>query len=119
MYLNSVAKRQGQGNDGKPYEQIRDHSAETIDYRWKSPTAIRQLDKIVSRMTSRINCLLNGSCEQRVESLTDCERYLSDELKESRLGPKDHGFTERAQKRRPELSVRANKFIERKREPLQ
>jgi len=44
--FKSVEKRQGQGNNGKSYDRYA-IIKEKINYRWKSPKAIRQFDKII------------------------------------------------------------------------
>ena len=44
--FTSVDKRQGQGNNGKSYNRYA-IIKEKLDYRWKSPKAIRQFDKII------------------------------------------------------------------------
>ena len=106
--FKSVEKRQGQGNNGKPYDRyaiIR----EKINYRWKSPKAIRQFDKIIENDFEN-NLLLNGVVNKGW-SLSDCEKYLS-ELKEIDL-TKNHGFTEQLTK--GDLTInQVNKFIEEK-----
>ena len=106
--FKSVEKRQGQGNNGKPYDRyaiIR----EKINYRWKSPKAIRQFDKIIENDFEN-NLLINGVVNKGW-SLSDCEKYLS-ELKEIDL-TKNHGFTEQLTK--GDLTInQVNKFIEEK-----
>ena len=106
--FKSVEKRQGQGNNGNPYDRyaiIR----EKINYRWKSPKAIRQFDKIIENDFEN-NLLLNGVVNKGW-SLSDCEKYLS-ELKEIDL-TKNHGFTEQLTK--GDLTInQVNKFIEEK-----
>ena len=106
--FKSVEKRQGQGNNGKPYDRyaiIR----EKINYRWKSPKAIRQFDKIIENDFEN-NLLLNGVVNKGW-SLSDCEKYLS-ELKEIDL-TKNHGFT--AELTKGNLTIeQVNKFIEEK-----
>ena len=106
--FKSVEKRQGQGNNGKPYDRyaiIR----EKINYRWKSPKAIRQFDKIIENDFEN-NLLLNGVVNKGW-SLSDCEKYLS-ELKEIDL-TKNHGFT--AELTKGDLTIKqVNKFIEEK-----
>ena len=105
MVLNSVPKRQGKGNDGKPYNRY-SIVQEKLDYRWKSNTAIRQLDKIVEN-DFEDKLLLNGVVTKGW-SLTDCERYI-DELKEIDL-KKGYGFTDQLKKGGLNIS-QVNKFI--------
>lgn len=103
--LNSVPKRQGKGNDGKPYNRY-SIVQEKLDYRWKSNTAIRQLDKIVEN-DFEDKLLLNGVVTKGW-SLTDCERYI-DELREIDL-EKGYGFTDQLKKGGLNIS-QVNKFI--------
>ena len=106
--FKSVEKRQGQGNNGKPYDRY-SIIREKINYRWKSPKAIRQFDKIIENDFEN-NLLLNGVVNKGW-SLSDCEKYLS-ELKEIDL-TKNHGFTEQLTK--GDLTInQVNKFIEEK-----
>lgn len=103
--LNSVPKRQGKGNDGKPYNRY-SIVQEKLDYRWKSNTAIRQLDKIVEN-DFEDKLLLNGVVTKGW-SLTDCEQYI-DELREIDL-EKGYGFTDKLKKGELNIS-QVNKFI--------
>jgi hypothetical protein len=106
--FTSVEKRQGQGNNGKPYDRYA-IIKEKLDYRWKSPKAIRQLDKIIENDFEN-NLLLNGVVTKGW-NLSDCEKYLN-ELKEIDL-TKNHGFTE--QLVNGDLTIKqVNKFIEEK-----
>ena len=106
--FKSVEKRQGQGNNGKSYNRYT-IIKEKLDYRWKSPMAIRQLDKIIEN-DFKENLLLNGVVTKGW-NLSDCEKYLS-ELKNIDL-TKNHGFTEQLTK--GELTIKqVNKFIEEK-----
>lgn len=103
--LNSVPKRQGKGNDGKPYSRY-EIIQQKLDYRWKSNTAIRQLDKIVEN-DFEDKLLLNGIVTKGW-SLKDCEHYI-DELKGVDLD-KRYGFTDRL--RNGDLNIsQTNKFI--------
>ena len=106
--FKSVEKRQGQGNNGKSYDRY-EIVKEKLNYRWKSPKAIRQFDKIIENDFQN-NLLLNGVVNKGW-SLSDCEKYLS-ELKEIDL-TKNHGFTEQLTK--GDLTInQVNKFIEEK-----
>ena len=106
--FKSVEKRQGQGNNGKSYDRYA-IIKEKLNYRWKSPKAIRQFDKIIENDFEN-NLLLNGVVNKGW-SLSDCEKYLS-ELKEIDL-TKNHGFT--AELTKGDLTIKQiNKFIEEK-----
>jgi len=106
--FKSVDKRQGQGNNGKSYDRYA-IIKEKLDYRWKSPKAIRQFDKIIENDFEN-NLLLNGVVNKGW-SLSDCEKYLS-ELKEIDL-TKNHGFT--AELTKGDLTIKqVNKFIKEK-----
>ena len=106
--FTSVEKRQGQGNNGKSYDRY-EIVKEKLNYRWKSPKAIRQFDKIIENDFEN-NLLLNGVVNKGW-SLSDCEKYLS-ELKEIDL-TKNHGFT--AELTKGNLTIeQVNKFIEEK-----
>ena len=106
--FKSVEKRQGQGNNGKSYDRYA-IIKEKLNYRWKSPKAIRQFDKIIENDFEN-NLLLNGVVNKGW-SLSDCEKYLS-ELKEIDL-TKNHGFT--AELTKGDLTIKqVNKFIEEK-----
>ena len=106
--FKSVDKRQGQGNNGKPYNRYA-IIKEKLDYRWKSPKAIRQFDKIIENDFEN-NLLLNGVVTKGW-NLSDCEKYLS-ELKEIDL-TKNHGFTQELTK--GDLTIKqVNRFIEEK-----
>ena len=106
--FKSVEKRQGQGNNGKSYDRYA-IIKEKLDYRWKSPKAIRQFDKIIENDFEN-NLLLNGVVNKGW-NLSDCEKYLS-ELKEIDL-TKNHGFT--AELTKGNLTIeQVNKFIEEK-----
>ena len=105
--LNSVPKRQGQGkgSNGKSYNRYK-IVQEKLDHRWKSNTAIRQLDKIVENDFEN-KLLLNGVVTKGW-SLKDCERYI-DELMGIDL-EKGYGFTDQLKKGGLTIS-QANKFI--------
>jgi len=106
--FKSVEKRQGQGNNGKSYDRYA-IIKEKLDYRWKSPKAIRQFDKIIENDFEN-NLLLNGVVTKGW-NLSDCEKYLS-ELKNIDL-TKNHGFT--AELTKGDLTIKQiNKFIEEK-----
>tara|TARA_B110001452_G_scaffold50431_1_gene38539 strand:+ start:5046 stop:6668 length:1623 start_codon:yes stop_codon:yes gene_type:complete len=106
--FKSVDKRQGQGNNGKSYDRYA-IIKEKLDYRWKSPKAIRQFDKIIENDFEN-NLLLNGVVTKGW-NLSDCEKYLS-ELKEIDL-TKNHGFTQELTK--GDLTIKqVNRFIEEK-----
>jgi DNA modification methylase len=106
--FKSVEKRQGQGNNGKSYDRYA-IIKEKLDYRWKSPKAIRQFDKIIENDFEN-NQLLNGVVTKGW-NLSDCEKYLS-ELKEIDL-TKNHGFTRQLLK--GDLTIKqVNIFIEEK-----
>lgn len=104
--LNSVPKRQGKRPEGESYNRY-EIIQEKLDYRWKSNTAIRQLDKIVEN-DFEDKLLLNGVVTKGW-SLTDCERYI-DELKEIDL-EKGYGFTDQLKKGGLNVS-QVNKFIQ-------
>jgi len=106
--FKSVEKRQGQGNNGKPYNRYA-IIKEKLDYRWKSPKSIRQFDKIIENDFEN-NLLLNGVVTKGW-NLSDCEKYLS-ELKEIDL-TKNHGFTAELTKGNFTIE-QINKFIEEK-----
>jgi DNA modification methylase len=103
--LNSVPKRQGKRPEGETYNRY-EIIQEKLDYRWKSNTAIRQLDKIVEN-DFEDKLLLNGVVTKGW-SLTDCEQYI-DELREIDL-EKGYGFTDQLKKGGLNIS-QVNKFI--------
>lgn len=103
--LNSVPKRQGKRPEGESYNRY-EIIQRKLDYRWKSNTAIRQLDKIVEN-DFEDKLLLNGVVAKGW-SLKDCERYI-DDLKEIDLS-KNYGFTDQLKKGGLNIS-QANKFI--------
>ena len=103
--LNSVPKRQGKRPNGESYNRY-EIIQEKLDYRWKSNTAIRQLDKIVEN-DFEDKLLLNGVVTKGW-SLRDCERYI-DELKDIDL-EKGYGFTNQLKKGGLNIS-QVNKFI--------
>ena len=103
--LNSVPKRQGKRPNGESYNRY-EIIQEKLDYRWKSNTAIRQLDKIVEN-DFEDKLLLNGVVTKGW-SLRDCERYI-DELKDIEL-EKGYGFTNQRKKGGLNIS-QVNKFI--------
>lgn len=104
--INSVPKRQGKRPERESYNRY-EIIQEKLDYRWKSNTAIRQLDKIVENDFDD-NLLLNGVVTKGW-SLKDCERYL-DDLKEIDLS-KNYGFTDQLKKGGLNIS-QANNFIQ-------
>ena len=106
--FKSVDKRQGQGNNGKSYDRYA-IIKEKLDYRWKSPKAIRQFDKIIENDLGT-NLLLNGVVTKGW-NLSDCEKFI-DELKEI-----DHkkGYEFTNQLIKGNLNIKqVNKFIEEK-----
>ncbi len=106
--FKSVDKRQGQGNNGKSYDRYA-IIKEKLDYRWKSPKAIRQFDKIIENDFEN-NLLLNGVVTKGW-NLSDCEKFI-DELKEI-----DHkkGYEFTNQLIKGNLNIKqVNKFIEEK-----
>jgi DNA modification methylase len=103
--LNSVPKRQGKRPDGESYNRY-EIIQKKLDYRWKSNTAIRQLDKIVEN-DFEDKLLLKGVVTKGW-SLKDCERYI-DDLKEIDLS-KNYGFTDQLKKGGLNIS-QVNKFI--------
>jgi DNA modification methylase len=106
--FKSVDKRQGQGNNGKSYDRYA-IIKEKLDYRWKSPKAIRQFDKIIENDLGT-NLLLNGVVTKGW-NLSDCEKFI-DELKEI-----DHkkGYEFTNQLIKGNLNIKqTNKFIEEK-----
>jgi len=103
--LNSVPKRQGKRPKGESYNRY-EIIQEKLDYRWKSNTAIRQLDKIVENDFDD-KLLLNGVVTKGW-SLKDCERYI-DELRGIDL-EKGYGFTDQLKKGELNIS-QVNKFI--------
>ncbi len=103
--LNSVPKRQGKRPEGETYNRY-EIIQKKLEYRWKSNTAIRQLDKIVEN-DFEDKLLLNGVVTKGW-SLTDCERYI-DELREIDL-EKGYGFTDQLKKGGLNIS-QVNKFI--------
>ena len=104
--FRSVDKRQGKGNDGIPYNRY-SIIQKKLDYRWKSNTAIRQLDKIIENDFEN-NLLLNGIVTKGW-SLKDCERYV-DGFKQIDLS-KNYGFTDQLKKGGLNIS-QANNFIQ-------
>ena len=104
--LNSIPKRQGKRPEVKTYNRY-EIIQEKLDYRWKSNTAIRQLDKIIENDFDD-KLLLNGVVTKGW-SLKDCERYI-DELKEIDLS-KNYGFTDQLKKGGLNIS-QVNKFIQ-------
>lgn len=103
--LISVPKRQGKRPEGESYNRY-EIIQKKLDYRWKSNTAIRQLDKIVEN-DFEDKMLLNGVVTKGW-SLRDCERYI-DELKDIDL-EKGYGFTNQLKKGGLNIS-QVNKFI--------
>ena len=104
--LNSVPKRQGKRPKGESYNRY-EIIQKKLEYRWKSNTAIRQLDKIIEN-DFEDKLLLKGVVTQGW-SLKDCERYI-DELRVIDL-EKGYGFTKQLIK--GELNVsQVNKFIQ-------
>lgn len=104
--INSVPKRQGKRPERESYNRY-EIIQEKLDYRWKSNTAIRQLDKIVENDFDD-KLLLNGVVTKGW-SLRDCERYI-DELKEIDI-EKSYGFTDQLRKGGLNIS-QVNKFIQ-------
>lgn len=103
--LNSVPKRQGKRPEGESYNRY-EIIQKKLEFRWKSNTAIRQLDKIVEN-DFKDKLLLNGVVTKGW-SLKDCERYI-DELRGIDL-EKGYGFTDQLKKGGLTIS-QANKFI--------
>lgn len=103
--LNSVPKRQGKRPKGESYNRY-GIIQKKLEYRWKSNTAIRQLDKIVENDFDN-KLLLNGVVTKGW-SLKDCERYI-DELR-GIDEEKGYGFTNQLKKGGLTIS-QANKFI--------
>ena len=103
--LNSIPKRQGKRPEVKTYNRY-EIIQEKLDYRWKSNTAIRQLDKIIENDFDD-KLLLNGVVTKGW-SLKDCERYI-DELR-GIDEEKGYGFTNQLKKGGLTIS-QANKFI--------
>lgn len=104
--FNSIEKRQGKRNDGGSYNRY-EIIQKKLDYRWKSNTAIRQLDKIIDNDFEN-NLLLNGVVTKGW-SLKDCERYI-DELKDLDI-TNGYGFTN--QLKNGGLNInQVNKFIQ-------
>ena len=104
--FNSIEKRQGKRNDGGSYNRY-EIIQKKLDYRWKSNTAIRQLDKIIDNDFEN-NLLLNGVVTKGW-SLKDCERYI-DELKDLDI-TNGYGFTK--QLKNGGLNInQVNKFIQ-------
>ena len=103
--LNSIPKRQGKRPEGETYNRY-EIIQEKLDYRWKSNTAIRQLDKIIENDFDD-KLLLNGVVTKGW-SLKDCERYI-DELR-GIDEEKGYGFTDQLKKSGLTIS-QANKFI--------
>ncbi len=106
--FRSVDKRQGKGNDGIPYNRY-SIIQKKLDYRWKSNTAILQLDKIIENDFEN-NLLLNGIVTKGW-SLKDCERYV-DSFKQLDLD-NGHGFTDHLKKGSLNIG-QVNKFIQEK-----
>jgi DNA modification methylase len=104
--LNSIPKRQGKRPEGETYNRY-EIIQEKLDYRWKSNTAIRQLDKIIENDFDD-KLLLNGVVTKGW-SLKDCERYI-DELRVIDL-EKGYGFTDQLIKGGLNVS-QVNKFIQ-------
>ena len=104
--LNSVPKRQGRRPEGETYNRY-EIIQKKLEFRWKSNTAIRQLDKIVEN-DFKDKLLLNGVVTKGW-SLKDCERYI-DELRVIDL-EKGYGFTDQLKKGGLNVS-QVNKFIQ-------
>ena len=104
--LNSVSKRQGKRPNGESYNRY-EIIQEKLEYRWKSNTAIRQLDKIIENDFD--DKLLLKGVVTKGWSLRDCERYI-DELKGIDL-EKGYGFTDQFKKGGLNVS-QVNKFIQ-------
>lgn len=103
--LNSVPKRQGKRPEGESYNRY-GIIQKKLEYRWKSNTAIRQLDKIVENDFD--DKLLLKGVVTKGWSLKDCERYI-DELR-GIDEEKGYGFTNQLKKGGLTIS-QANKFI--------
>jgi DNA modification methylase len=88
--FKSVPKKQGKRNDGVPYDRYQ-LIIEKLDNRWTSPTAIRQLDKIIDGDFDN-HLLLNGIVTKGW-NIKDCEEYV-DTLKTIDL-EKNHGFSDK------------------------
>jgi len=104
--LNSIPKRQGKRPEGETYNRY-EIIQEKLDYRWKSNTAIRQLDKIVENDFD--DKLLLDGVVTKGWSLKDCERYI-DELRGIDM-EKGYGFTDQLKKGGLNIS-QVNKFIQ-------
>jgi DNA modification methylase len=103
--INSVPKRQGKRPDGESYNRY-EIIQQKLDYRWKSNTAIRQLDKIVENDFG--DKLLLKGVVTKGWSLKDCEIYI-DDLRVIDL-KKGFGFTDQLLKGGLSIS-QVNKFI--------
>ena len=103
--LNSVPKRQGKRPEGESYNRY-GIIQKKLEYRWKSNTAIRQLDKIVENDFD--DKLLLKGVVTKGWALKDCERYI-DELR-GIDEEKGYGFTNQLKKGGLTIS-QANKFI--------
>lgn len=103
--LNSAPKRQGKRPEGESYNRY-EIIQKKLEYRWKSNTAIRQLDKIIENDFDD-KFLLKGVVTQGW-SLKDCERYI-DKLR-GIDEEKGYGFTNQLKKGGLTIS-QANKFI--------
>lgn len=104
--LNSVPKRQGKRPEGESYNRY-EIIQKKLEFRWKSNTAIRQLDKIIEN-DFKDKLLLNGVVTKGW-SLKDCERYI-DELRVIDL-EKGYGFTDQLIKGGLNVS-QVNRFIQ-------
>ena len=103
--LNSVPKRHGKRPEGESYNRY-GIIQKKLEYRWKSNTAIRQLDKIVENDFD--DKLLLKGVVTKGWALKDCERYI-DELR-GIDEEKGYGFTNQLKKGGLTIS-QANKFI--------
>ena len=91
--FNSVPKRQGKREGDEKYDRYAIIQAK-LDYRWKSSTAIRQIDKIIEN-DFEDNLLMKGIVTKGW-TLTDCERYVGG-LKKLDVD-RELGYTEKLKK---------------------
>ena len=103
--FKSVPKRQGKREGDEKYDRYA-IIQKKLDYRWKSSTAIRQIDKIIEN-DFEDNLLMNGIVTKGW-TLTDCERYV-DSLKKVDVD-RELGFTEKLKKGKININE-AVKFI--------
>ncbi len=82
--FKSVEKRQGQGNNGKSYDRY-EIVKEKLNYRWKSPKAIRQFDKNEVMRAGLGDELVDAYVKLKMKDWNEYTNYLSEWEREHTL----------------------------------